>query len=542
MPAPLRLARAAAVALLARAAAVALLALAASPAAAKTLVFCSEGNPEALNPQLATTTTGMNAARPMFDTLVAFEPGGGALVPGLAQSWEVSPDGRDYVFRLRPDVPFHARGDFTPSRPMNAQDVLFSLERQWKVDHPFHAVSGGRYDYFRDNGLDALLESIEALDPMTVRIRLRRPHAPFLATLADPFNAVHSAQYAAHVLAAGRPEDLDARPIGTGPFVLVDYREDVAVRYRAFDGYWDGRQPIDQLVFSITPNPTVRLAKLRAGECHVMAFPDPNDVATIEADPALVLMRQEGLNVGYMAMNVLMEPFDDPRVRRAIGRAIDREAIIAAAYGGAGRVATNPIPPTMWAYDDTVPADPVDVDAAQRLLEQAGLPDGFETELWYMPVSRPYAPDGKRIAEMIQADLAKVGIRLELRTAAWDDYRLALQSGEAPMALFGWTGDNGDPDNFLYVLLGCTAARPGGNNVAKWCDADYDSLVVRAREAFDQGERATLYRRAQQIFARERPWVPIAHSVVFMARRAEVTGFVMDPLGRHLFKGVDLVQ
>ncbi|GGK37826.1 ABC transporter substrate-binding protein [Salinarimonas ramus] len=512
------------------------------PAAGKTLVFCSEGNPEALNPQLVTTTTGMNAARPMFDTLVAFAPGAGSLEPALAESWEISPDGRVYTFRLRPGVPFHARGDFTPTRTMEAQDVLFSLERQWKEDHPFHDVSGGRYDYFRDNGMGELLASIEALDPTTVRITLTRPHAPFLATLADPFNAILSAEYAAHVLAAGTPEELDRRPIGTGPFLLVDYRKDVAVRYRMFEHYWGGRQPIESLVFSITPNPAVRLTKLRSGECHVMAFPDPADVAAIAQDPDLVLLQQEGLNVGYMAMNVTMPPFDDPLVREAISHAVDRQAIIDTVYGGAGVAAKNPIPPTMWAYNDAVVPDPVDIDRAQALLAQAGHADGFDSELWYMPVSRPYAPDGRRIAEMIQADLAKLGIRLTLKTADWDAYRLTLQAGEAPLALFGWTGDNGDPDNFLNVLLGCTAARTGGNNVAKWCDPAYDALVSRAQQVSDQGERTRLYHEAQEIAAAARPWIPIAHSVVFMATRREVRGFVMDPLGRHLFKGVDLVQ
>lgn len=520
----------------------ALAAAPAAPAAASTLVFCSEGNPEALNPQLVTTTTGMNAARPMFDSLVEFEAGGAALVAGLAESWEVSEDGRTYVFRLRADVPFHSLDDFAPTRPMNAEDVLFSLERQWKEDHPFHHVSGGRYDYFRDNGMHELLEAIDALDPTTVRIRLTRPYAPFLATLADPFNAILSAEYAAHLLAKGTPEALDQRPVGTGPFAFVDFRKDVAVRYRAFDEYWGGRQPIDRLVFSITPNPAVRLAKLRAGECHVMAFPSPSDVATIEADPDLVLLEQEGLNIGYMSMNVTMPPFDNPRVRQAISHAIDKQAIIDTVYGGAGIAAKNPIPPTLWAYNHAIAPDPVDIDASQRLLAGVGLADGFESELWYMPVSRPYAPDGKRIAEMIQADLVRLGIRLELKTADWDAYRLTLQGGEAPMALFGWTGDNGDPDNFLNVLLGCTAARPGGNNVAKWCDPRYDALVSAARETSDQGRRAELYHQAQEIFARERPWIPLAHSVVFMATRKEVVGFVMDPLGRHLFKGVDLVQ
>jgi dipeptide transport system substrate-binding protein len=205
-------------------------------------------------------------------------------------------------------------------------------------------------------------------------------------------------------------------------------------------------------------------------------------------------------------------------------------------------VAKNPIPPSMWSYNDAVRDYRYDPQQARDLLVQAGLGQGLETELWYMPVSRPYNPNGKRIAEMIQADLTKLGIRLKLVTDEWSEYRAKLQAGDAPMALFGWTSDNGDPDNFLDALLGCTSARPGGNNIAKWCDAEYDGLITRAKRVSDQGAREPLYRAAQEIAKREAPWVPLAHSVVFMATRREVVGFRVDPLGRHAFDGVTLAD
>jgi dipeptide transport system substrate-binding protein len=293
-------------------------------------------------------------------------------------------------------------------------------------------------------------------------------------------------------------------------------------------------------VFSITPNPAVRLTKLKAGECHVMAFPNPADLPKIAADPNLKLLRQEGLNIGYLAMNAAKRPFDDLRVRRAVNMAIDKAAIVEAVYQGAGVVAKNPVPPILWAHNDAVEDYPYDVVGAQRLLQEAGYPEGFETDLWYLPVSRPYTPNGKRVAEMMQADLAKIGIRARLVTDEWSQYRSRIQAGEAAMAMYGWTGDNGDPDNFLHVLLGCTAARPGGNNVAKWCDPEYDRLVLEAKRVTDRSERERLYKDAQVIFKAEAPWVPIAHSVVFMATRKEVVGFVMDPLGRHIFDNVDL--
>ncbi len=516
------------------------LALTASAAGAKTLVFCSEGNPESLNPQIVTTTTGINAGRPFFNNLVEFPPGSTETVPALAESWEISDDGLQYVFHLRHGVKFHSSDIFTPSRALNADDILFSLERQWKEDHPFHNVGGSNYDYFKDMGMPELLKSIDKLDDYTVRFTLTRPAAPFLADLAMPFNIIQSAEYGAQLLKAGTPELIDTKPIGTGPFQFVGFQPDVAIRYRAFADYWGGKQPIDTLVFSITPNASVRLTKLKAGECHVIAFPNPGDRATIEADPSLKFLQQEGFNIGYLAMNTTKPPFNDVRVRRAVNMAIDKSAIIEAVYQGAGVVAKNPLPPTLPAYNNDIQDYPYDPTAAQKLMIDAGLAEGFDTDLWYIPVSRPYNPNGKRVAELIQYDLAKIGIRATLVSAEWSAYRQKLQNGEMKMALYGWTGDNGDPDNFLDVLLGCTSARIGGNNVARWCNQDYDKLVTDAKLTTDKELRTRLYREAQVIFHNDAPWVPLAHSVVFMATRANVTGFKMDPLGRHAFEGVDL--
>jgi dipeptide transport system substrate-binding protein len=514
----------------------------AGPAAAKTLVFCSEGSPESLNPQTMTTTTGISAGRPFFNSLVEFVPGSTEIVPSLAESLTISDDATEYTFHLRRGVKFQSNELFTPSRELNADDVIFSFERQWKEDHPYHNVSGTGYDYFKDMGMPDLLNAIEKVDDYTVRFRLNRPEAPFLADLAMPFSIIQSAEYAEKMLQAGTPEKFDEQPLGTGPFLFAGFQKDVAVRYRAFEDYWAGKQPLDTLVFSITPNAAVRLTKLKAGECHVMAFPNPDDRAKIEADADLRFMQQEGFNIGYLAMNTTRPPLDDVRVRRAVNMAIDKEAIIQAVYDGAGVVAKNPIPPTLWSYNDDIKDYPYDPTAAQQLMIEAGLAEGFETELWYLPVSRPYNPNGKRVAEMIQADLAKIGIHASLMTDEWSAYRAKLQSGDTPMALYGWTGDNGDPDNFLNVLLGCTSARPGGNNIAKWCNKDYDALVTDAKLSTDLATRAQLYSQAQEIFHEDAPWVPLAHSVVFMATRANVVGFKIDPLGRTAFEGVDLKE
>jgi dipeptide transport system substrate-binding protein len=286
-----------------------------APASAKTLVYCSEGNPESLNPQIVTTTTAMDVSRPIFNTLVDFAPGSTVVVPALAEKWTVSEDGREYTFHLRKGVRFHSNDIFRPTREMNADDVLFSFERQWKTDHPYHRVSGVRYDYFLDLGMADILSAIDKVDPYTVRFRLSRPDSVFLANIAMPFNAIHSAEYAAAMLKAGTPEIVDQRPIGTGPFAFISYQRDLLIRFVRFGEFWGDAQPIDSLVFTITPNPAVRLTKLKSGECHLMAFPNPADVNKIAADPNLVLLKKEELNIGYLSMNTTMNPLDDVRLR-----------------------------------------------------------------------------------------------------------------------------------------------------------------------------------------------------------------------------------
>jgi len=509
--------------------------------AAKTLVYCSEANPESFNPQLNITNTGLDATSPIFDTLVAFESGGTRIIPALAESWAISPDGLAYTFNLRRGVKFHSRPDYAPTREFNADDVIFSFERQWRADHPFHKISGTSYNYFNDMSMPSLLKAVSKLDDHTVRLELTRPEAPLLANLAMGFTAILSAEYADALLTRGTPEKLDQSPLGTGPFQFVTYQRDVAIRYKAFADHWAGRPPIDNLVFSITLNAAVRLNKLKAGECHVMAFPAPADLPKMRHDPDLTILEQEGLNIGYLAFNTNRKPFDDVRVRRAINLAVDKKTLVEAVYQDAGQPAKNPIPPAMWSYNDTIEDYAYDPEQARRLLAEAGYPDGFDTDLWYMPVARPYMPNAKRAAEMILADLEKVGVRVSMVTDEWTVYRKRVHSGdEHQAALFGWIGDNGDPDNFLYVLLGCEAARPSGANIAKWCDKDFNDRLVRAKQSADVAERTALYREAQTIFKREAPWLPIAHSKEFLGLRKEVEGFRADPFGRHLFTGVDL--
>ena len=517
--------------------------MATAPVAAKTLVYCSEGSPENFAPSINTTGTSFDATEQIYDNLVEFERGTTQIVPSLAEKWTVSKDGLEYTFHLRKGVKWHSNKNFKPSRDFNADDFLFTMNRQWVATDPYFKVTSSNHSYFDDMGMPKLLKSIDKVDDYTVKITLNKPEAPFLSNLAMQFAGIQSKEYAIAMLKAGTPEKIDQEPIGTGPFVLVQYQKDAIIRYKAFPQYWQGAAKIDDLIFSITPDASVRWAKLQKGECHVMPYPNPADLDAIRKDPNVTVLEQPGLNVGYLAYNTTKKPFDDVRVRKALNMAIDKKAIVSAVYLSTGIAATNPIPPTQWSYNKSIKDDAFDPAAAKKALAAAGYPNGFTTDLWAMPVQRPYNPNAKRMAEMVQADLAKVGINATLVSYEWGEYRKRMQAGEHQMGFLGWTGDNGDPDNFLAVLLGCNAeGKPNGNNIPKWCDKDFQAAITKAAEITDQAERTKLYVDAQKIVAAQVPWLNIAHSTVFEPTRKSVSGYKISPFGAHEFQNVDVAE
>ncbi|MDO9143704.1 ABC transporter substrate-binding protein [Rhodoferax sp.] len=516
--------------------------LAVGQVGAKTLVYCSEGSPENFAPSINTTGTSFDVSEQIYDNLVDFERGGTKVVPGLAESWTVSKDGLEYVFKLRKGVKWQSNKNFKPTRDMNADDILFMFERQWKENDPYFKVTSSNHAYFGDMGMPKLLKSVDKVDEHTVKIVLNAPEAPFLSNLAMQYAGVQSKEYAIAMLKAGTPEKIDQEPVGTGPFMLVQYQKDAIIRYKAFPQYWAGKAKIDDLIFSITPDASVRWAKLQKGECHVMPYPNPADLPAIRKDANVVVMEQPGLNIGYLAYNTTKKPFDDVRVRKAVNMAINKKAIVDAVYLGTGVPATNPIPPTQWSYNKSIKDDAFNPEEAKKLLAAAGLKDGFTTDLWAMPVQRPYNPNAKRIAELMQADLAKVGIKAEIKSFEWGEYRKRMQAGEHQMGMLGWTGDNGDPDNFLNTLLGCSSAKQNGSNVAKFCYQPFEDLVQKAKVVSNPAERAKLYEQAQVIFKQQAPWFTIAHAVQIKPVRKEVIGFKLSPFGRHSFYGVDMAK
>jgi dipeptide transport system substrate-binding protein len=514
--------------------------MAMAPAAAKTLVYCSEGSPENFYPGVNTTGTSFDVTEQIYDNIVGFEHGGTKVVPALAEKWSISKDGLEYTFNLRKGVKWQSNKLFTPSRDFNADDFMFTIERQWKENDPYFKVTSSNHAYFGDMGMPKLLKSIDKVDEYTVKITLNAPEAPFLSNLAMQWAGIQSKEYAIAMLKAGTPEKIDQEPLGTGPYQVIQYQKDALVRFKAFPKYWAGKAKIDDLIFAITPDASVRWAKLQKGECHVMPYPNPADLDAMRKDANVTVMEQAGLNIGYLAYNTTKKPFDDVRVRKAMNMSIDKKAIVSAVYLSTGVPATNPIPPGQWSYNRAVKDDAFNPTEAKKLLAAAGYPNGFTTDLWAMPVQRPYNPNAKRIAELMQADLAKVGVKAEIKSFEWGEYRKRMQAGEHQMGMLGWTGDNGDPDNFLNTLLGCSSAKTNGSNVAKFCYQPFEDLVQKAKVVSDVKERTKLYEKAQVIFKEQAPWFTIAHAVQLAPVRKEVIDYKLSPFARHTFYGVDI--
>ena len=516
--------------------------------AATNLVYCSEGSPAGFDPGQYTTGTDFDAsAETIYNRLSQFQRGGTAVEPGLATSWDVSPDNLTWTFHLRDGVKFHTTPYFKPTRDFNADDVLFTFNRMLDKDMPFRKAYPTEFPYFTDMGMDKNIAKVEKIDDNTVKFTLNTVDAAFIQNLAMSFASIQSAEYADQLLKQGKPADINQKPIGTGPFVFKSYQKDSNIRYTGNKDYWKPEDvKIDNLIFAITTDPSVRMQKLKKDECQVTLYPRPADLETLKADPNLQMPQQAGFNLGYIAYNVMDKikgsnepnPMAQLKVRQALDMSVNKQQIIDSVYQGAGQLAVGSMPPTQWSYDTTIKDAPYNLEKAKELLKEAGIKPGTEITLWAMPVQRPYNPNAKLMAEMLQSDWAKIGINAKIMTYEWGEYIKRSKGGENGAMLIGWSGDNGDPDNWLGTLFGCDAIE--GNNFSKWCNPQFDKLVKAAKATTDVAERTKLYEQAQQLIKQQVPMTPIAHSTVYQPMRKNVEGFKISPFALNSFYGVSV--
>ncbi|ADG81668.1 ABC transporter substrate-binding protein [Thermincola potens] len=498
----------------------------------KVFVFGKSGDASGLDPINVTDGESLYVTQQIFDTLLDYEEDSTEVKPGLATEWENSRDGKEWTLKLRQGVKFH------DGTPFNAEAVKFNFDRWRDEKNPYH--KGGDFSYYTAmfSGFPGVIKDVIVVDEYTVKFVLTKPMAPFLANLAMATFGISSPEA---IKKYG--EDYFKHPVGTGPFKFVKWEKDQQIVVEKNPEYWGGKPKVDKVVFRVIPDNSARFLELKAGTIDAMIGLNPDDVENVKNDPNLQLLLRPSMNVGYLAINVEKKPFDNLQVRQAINYAINKKALIDAFYAGLAKPAKNPMPPSLWGYNDKVKDYEYDPAKAKALLAEAGYPNGFKTTLWAMPVARDYMPQPKEIGQAIQQDLAKVGIDAKIVTYDWTTYIEKGQNGEHDLYLFGWVGDNGDPDNFLYYLLDKSNTVKGtAGNVSFYKGEKVSALLTEAQRETDQAKRAKLYEEAQELIHEEAPWVPLVHATPPVAARKSITGWVPHATGTECFINIDKTE
>lgn len=489
-----------------------------------TLIWGRGGDSVSLDLAQATDGESIKAGIQIYENLVKFGDNSMDIEPQLATSWEVSADGLTWTFHLRKGVTFH------DGTPLNAQAVYDSFARVIDKNHPFHSY--GKWAYL--NLSLGMVEKVKVVDEFTVQLITKKPYAPLLNNLALWLCPIVSPKALAEY-----KDQIGLHPVGTGPFKFVKWVKDDQIILERNDNYWGDKAKVQRMILKAIPEPSARLMALQSGTVDIADDLDPDSIAVVKKDPNLKVIERPSINVGYLAFNTEKPALKDPRVRQAISHAIDKDTLIKAIFQGLAIPAKNPFPPTIWSYNDSLQPYEYNPEKAKKLLQEAGFDFNTELELWAMPVSRAYMPEPVKTAELIQAYLAAVGIKAKIVRYDWGTYLKKTSNGEHDMCMLGWLGGNADPDNFLYGLLSAdTAVTPGAANVALWKNTEFTDLVKQAQKIFNKEERAKLYMKAQEIFYREAPWVPLAHSTIVRCYSGKLHDVPLRPNGLNSFQMV----
>ncbi len=500
-------------------------------------VYCVNGTVNTFNPQMVSSGLVVDTlAAQLYDRLVDVDPYTYRLIPDLAQSWEVRDNGATYRFHLRKNVPFQHTNQFTPSRNMNADDVVFSFARMFDRQHPWHNVNGGSYPYFDSLQFADSVQSVKKLDNSTVEIRLNSPDASFLWHIATHYAPILSQEYATQLTAKGQQERLDREPVGTGPYQLSEYRTGQYLRLARNPHYWRGVPRLQQVVIDLGVGGTGRLSKLLTGECDVLAYPAASQLSILRDDPRLRMTLRPGMNIAYLAFNTRKPPLDRPEVRHALALAINNERLMESIYYGTAETAASILPRASWAYDNSARVTEYNPAKAREALRALGI-ENLHLRLVVPTTSQSWNPSPLKTAELLQADLAQVGVEVTIAPVEGRFQEAQLMAMNHDLTLTGWSTDSNDPDSFFRPLLSCAAIR-SQTNYAHWCSPEFDASLQRALLSQQLSARIDNYSHAQQLLAQALPVLPLASSLRLQAYRHDIKGLVLSPFGNASFAGV----
>ncbi len=482
-----------------------------APAEPKIFVYARGADSISLDSAYVSDGESSKVLTQIADTLVRYKDGSTEIMPWLAESWDISDDGTEYIFHLREGVKFHDGSDFT------ADAVVWSFERQLEDNR----TSDMPYASFTYAGV----LGVEAVDDLTVKITLAGPSTPFLANLAMGLSA--------QIYKPG--DDVGENPIGTGPYKLETWKKDESITLVKNEDFWGEAPSFDKVIFKVTKENAVRATELMSGSVDMIDGISFNDVEQLESSGDVEVEKVAGMNINYMAFNTTRAPFDKLEARVAVAKAINTQEIVDFLYQGYATKAESFFPDFMPGYNGDPGLIEYNVEAAKAEVAAAGL-DQTPIKIICYSNPRPYNPAGGKLAETVQAYLNEVGITAEVVVYPWTDYRDKVNQYEGDIYFMGWIGDNGDPDNFLTLLEGASI---GGLNDTGWSSPEFDALMAKGRELPNGEERWDVYKQAQEVLAKEVPWVPISHAMDLGAWRSDVTGYQLHPTGRVSLFGVD---
>lgn len=478
-----------------------------------------------LDPAQAFEGMSLNISTEVMKGLVRFRVGTFDVEPAIARSWQMTNGGRTWTFALKPGL------HFSDGTPIDADAVKFNFDRWRLLSNPYHGNFSYPYYSSMFGGFPGLIRDVQAPAPDTVVFTLARPFSPFLHDLALPNFAIGSPRAIRDNL-----EGFKEHPVGWGPYTLVEWVQGSHITLRANPDY-EVRPEFKTVVVLDVPDVKTSVRDMQTGRVDVLTDPLPEDAALLARTPGVTVYYEPPNNNAYLAMNIDRKPFDKLAVRQAVAYALDVRAIVKQFYPNGAEAADNWTPLGMTGENDAVKAYVPDVNRARALLASAGYRHGFTTQLFYAPIPRPYLPDPKSVAEEVRRELRRVGINVQLQSFEWSVFLEKVHNGEHPMCLAGWSGDNGDPDNFLYTLLDRDSARrPNALNYAFWRDERFHDLMLQGQESSDLAQRAHIYEQANAMVHEYVPSIPIVHVAAPVVARTSIGGFMPSPDTRIAFE------
>ena len=521
-----------------------------------TLVFGTASDPVVLDGALVSDGESLRVISELFEGLVTLEPGTTEVIPALATDWESSTDGLEWTFNLREGVSFH------DGEPFNAEAVCFNFDRWYNFPASFQNANASYYWQFGFGGgfadpiegaagpEDSIYKSCEVVDDLTVKLVLTRPSAAFLPALSLPSLAFHSPKALQEFGADEGEVDEEGvfrptgtygteHPSGTGPFKFESWVRGDRLTIVRNDDYWGEKAKLDSVIFRPIPDNAARLQALQTGEIQGYDLVEPQDMPTIEGDDSLQLLRRPAFNVGYVGINQGIPPMDQLEVRQAVAHGLDRARVVSDFYPPGAEVAKEFMPPELFGYADDVTEYEFDPEQSKQLLQEAGLTLPVEVEFWFpTDVSRPYMPDPQRNFEAFRASLEESGFKVTPKSAPWSpDYLGAVDAGKTQLYLLGWTGDYGDPDNFVGTFFQTPQPAWGTD---KQPDQEVMGMLNAAEREPDLDSRTSQYEEVNRAIMDWLPGVPYVHTQPALAFTANVKGYVPSPISLEPFSLVSI--